>query len=209
MEVRFVGDLQDKRATCQYCGTELDLTDTYQQVKRQQEREKRPWGTRTVETTVIETRSDRAGDLADGPVPEFVDGWLEERGISIPEGDLQQRLKKRGRLVIFRTGLDRGRVTLRRTTQETGREDRNRSGVLKVLDFLSRGGSTVGTPDVSPVLPSDRSLTPDEIIEAAGGPLPPGERRECPECGATISRQASRCTWCGAWFEDQEARQAS
>ena len=84
MEVRFVGDLRDKCAACQYCGTELDLPDTYQQVRRQQEREKRPWGTRTVETTVIETRSDRAGGRPDGPVPESVDEWLEERGVSIP-----------------------------------------------------------------------------------------------------------------------------
>jgi hypothetical protein len=174
------------------------------QVKRQQEREKRTWGTRTVDTTVIETRSDRAGGLPDGSVPEFVDEWLEERDIYFPEDELRQRLKARGRLVIFRTGLDRGRVTLRRTIQETHREGRNRSGVSKVLDFLSGGGSTVGTPDASPAFPSDRSLTADEIIEAAGGPLPPGERRECPECGATISNRALRCLWCGEGFEDQE-----
>ena len=41
-------------------------------------------------------------------------------------------------------------------------------------------------------------LTAADIIQLAGGPLPPEERRACPHCGATISKAATRCEWCGA-----------
>jgi predicted RNA-binding Zn-ribbon protein involved in translation (DUF1610 family) len=46
----------------------------------------------------------------------------------------------------------------------------------------------------------DGILSLHEAITAAGGPLPPEERRKCPECDATISRRARRCDWCGTWF---------
>jgi len=38
-----------------------------------------------------------------------------------------------------------------------------------------------------------------EMIELAGGGLPPGERRQCPNprCGATVSKDAQKCPWCG------------
>jgi hypothetical protein len=41
-------------------------------------------------------------------------------------------------------------------------------------------------------------LTAADIIQLAGGPLPPEERRTCPHCGATISKAETRCEWCGA-----------
>jgi hypothetical protein len=42
------------------------------------------------------------------------------------------------------------------------------------------------------------TLTPDEILKLAGGPLPEGERRRCPACGATISRTQTKCAWCSS-----------
>jgi hypothetical protein len=55
-------------------------------------------------------------------------------------------------------------------------------------------------------VPSDRSMassrfampSPEEIIEMAGGPLPPEERHQCPECGAVVARTDSKCSWCDA-----------
>lgn len=42
------------------------------------------------------------------------------------------------------------------------------------------------------------SLNPVDILRMAGGPLPPEERRKCPDCGAVVSRSDSRCPWCSA-----------
>ena len=42
------------------------------------------------------------------------------------------------------------------------------------------------------------SLNPADILRMAGGPLPPEERRKCPDCGAVVSRSDSRCPWCSA-----------
>lgn len=55
-------------------------------------------------------------------------------------------------------------------------------------------------------VPSDRSAgssqftmpSPEEIIQMAGGPLPPEERHECPECGAIVARTEDKCSWCDA-----------
>lgn len=40
-------------------------------------------------------------------------------------------------------------------------------------------------------------LTPDEILRMAGDPLPEDKRRNCPKCDAVISRETTRCEWCG------------
>lgn len=47
-------------------------------------------------------------------------------------------------------------------------------------------------------------LTAADIIQLAGGPLPPEQRRTCPHCGATISKAATRCEWCGASLSEVE-----
>jgi len=41
-------------------------------------------------------------------------------------------------------------------------------------------------------------LTPEDVIQLAGGALPPAERQTCPRCDAVISRNATRCPWCSA-----------
>ncbi len=45
-------------------------------------------------------------------------------------------------------------------------------------------------------------LTAADIIQLAGGPLPAEDRRACPRCGATISKAATRCEWCGAALDE-------
>jgi molecular chaperone DnaK (HSP70) len=42
-----------------------------------------------------------------------------------------------------------------------------------------------------------KELTPEEILNLAGDPLPENERRNCPKCDAVISRDSTRCEWCG------------
>ncbi|MEA3396729.1 MAG: hypothetical protein U9R05_04640, partial [Chloroflexota bacterium] len=48
------------------------------------------------------------------------------------------------------------------------------------------------------------SLGPDADMQLAGGALPPEERCPCPHCGATISKHATRCTWCGIFLAPSE-----
>jgi hypothetical protein len=48
------------------------------------------------------------------------------------------------------------------------------------------------------VRPQSGQLSPDDVIQLAGGPLPPEERWACPQCGAVVPRSAEKCAWCGA-----------
>ena len=44
----------------------------------------------------------------------------------------------------------------------------------------------------------------DADMHLAGGARPPEERRPCPHCGATISKHATRCAWCGTFLAPSE-----
>lgn len=48
------------------------------------------------------------------------------------------------------------------------------------------------------------SLSPELILRLAGGPLAPEERRNCPTCGAVVSRGETKCPWCSASLPDVE-----
>lgn len=52
--------------------------------------------------------------------------------------------------------------------------------------------------------PKQEPLSPDDVIQLAGGPLPPEERRTCPRCEAVISKGATKCAWCGTSLSDVE-----
>jgi hypothetical protein len=173
MEVRFAGRMRDKRATCRHCGSEVDLPDAYQRVERRREQGRGLWRGRTVEETVIETRSDGPRDPS---TEEELARWLRERGV--PDvGQEVGRLWQGQELHIYRTEATGRRVTIGHTDEAEG-------------------------PDGLP-----RMLTPEEIIQAAGGPLPPEERRKCPQCGATISKRADWCQWCGTRFSGTDGTQ--
>lgn len=77
MVVRFVGRLRDKRAACQFCGSEVDLPDAYQRVDRQRQQEHRSWGICEIDRTLVETRSDHPDGLPTGVVPETLDELLQ------------------------------------------------------------------------------------------------------------------------------------
>lgn len=46
------------------------------------------------------------------------------------------------------------------------------------------------------------ALAPNLILQLAGGPLAPEERRDCPQCKAVVSRSDERCPWCSASLPD-------
>jgi len=176
MNVRFVGQLQDKRAICTYCGTEVDLPDSYQHIERTREHESRPGGgSRTVEKATVQTRSD-------GPatIPR----------VSPPQQDIVSR---RDTMTYIEQ-----RLTL---PQKTRPAERLLGGLIK---GLTGGQARAGLEeDSAPEASQIRDLTPADIISLAGGPLPEDQRRKCPKCGATISKSATRCEWCGMQVEPE------
>jgi hypothetical protein len=66
-----------------------------------------------------------------------------------------------------------------------------------LTDWLASNHTVMSHPVTSQQDENHRLLSPAEMIQAAGGPLPPEKRRKCPECGTTVPKQAPRCGWCG------------
>ena len=64
------------------------------------------------------------------------------------------------------------------------------------LQEIQNKGFDLGTLRIG-VTQNVGELTPDEILRLAGDPLPENKRRNCPKCDAVISRDATRCEWCG------------
>jgi hypothetical protein len=63
-------------------------------------------------------------------------------------------------------------------------------------DLVLPGNRSLGRTGVVPSRPAP--LSPGEILELAGGPLAPEERRRCPTCLAVVSRTELKCPWCSA-----------
>jgi hypothetical protein len=208
MDVRFVGEMQDKRAVCLHCNTEVDLPDTYQRVRKKRTHEQHYTGNRIVEETVIETRRDgQVTSEATESLPTEIQEMLQilnEKGPEALDEEFLQKLQARGLSVTFDPeAFDTESL---QALQERGfkvydgaplehssktviiRSEHRDEGLLRRL--LSRIGVTKQKPDL---------LSPSETIELAGGALSPEESRKCPNptCGAVIPKDATKCSWCG------------
>ena len=94
---------------------------------------------------------------------------------------------------------------------QTPRRQAEPKGFLdRLLDRL-RGRTAGPDPEIEAmVLGQDEiqsaagSLSPELILRLAGGPLAPEERRNCPTCGAVVSRRETKCPWCSAPLPDVE-----
>jgi hypothetical protein len=207
-EVRFVGDLHDKRAICSYCGTEVDLPDSYFRIQKLREQSTLSGtGQHTVESIVDETPQE---------------GLTETRPIEDYPPELQQ---------IIKSLRERGSETITLDDssgdQEYPIDEERGTGEIQVEDHQETPGQDVETPDESrdsettPIpaetrkdlrsifsLPfllrrkADRrssSLSIEERVLLSADPLPPEERRNCPNpsCEAVISKFADQCPWCG------------
>jgi hypothetical protein len=207
-EVRFVGDLKDKRAICSYCGTEVDIPDSYRRIQKLRDHQHLPGGgERIIESTTIETRQDGIPD------PENINNYplelqkiieivkekgasalieehlkdLQENGVKLPHDveeldpeDLQdlQELGEEGIEIPPRSLISK---TLVETTQEE-------SGLKLKFPFFGWIKKRTRRP-----------LSVEEIILLSGDQLPPEERANCPNpvCGAVVSKTAKECPWCG------------
>jgi len=94
---------------------------------------------------------------------------------------------------------------------EIPRRPAERKSLLDGL--LGRFRGTAIEPDAEELLTGPEkllsaagALSPDLILRLAGGPLAPEERRECPQCGAIVSRREARCSWCSAPLPDAETQ---
>lgn len=185
MEISFFGEMRDKRAVCPYCGAQVDLPDTYHRVRRKRKHKKGLWGSQTVESVVVETRSDHPPDsqplLSPSELDEIHD-LLREVGEHGLDEEIIEKLKDQG-IVI----LPGERITVR---TEIRAEDR---GLLSNL--LRRLGGDLSLPV---------ELSPYELVRLAGKPLSPEERFKCSKCDATVPRSATRCPWCNASLFDGE-----
>ena len=207
--MHFVGDTRDKRAICSYCGTEVDLPDSYHRIQKLREHQRLPGGgDRTVERTVIETRRDgisAAGDFDSHPtkLQQIIQIMTEKGATALNEGHLKtlresginlsfdpeildpetiQELQEQGFDIFTDSPGSQYTKTVTKSTQEKTRS------IFKRPFF--KWGKGVQKP---------KPLSLEELILLAGGPLPPDERRNCPNprCGAVISKSASKCPWCG------------
>lgn len=200
-EIRFVGELRDKRAFCPHCGSQIDLPDSYQRGERQRQQDELPGeGSRAVESVRIETRSD--GPPGEEPVAEAgrIDQVLQDLDLpAVDDETLQQ---------VGEQGMDSGLGERPVHVSGTSVEDR---GLVDRMLRRVRGQSLSDTADPAALdqvegTPLPGRLSPEDILRLAGGPLPPEERRKCPRCGAVVSRSESKCPWCSAHLSGAEDR---
>jgi hypothetical protein len=207
LETDFYGEMQNKPLECPYCGTQIDLTETFDRVRQTSGHPNTPWGDRRVEESGAETRFDgQLGQRELAALPSEVRQILRlliDKGPEAIDSGLLQRLHQNGINVsldsrgfdpdTLRTLLERGfelyagpplPYTTRSVVTRMAIQEPPRRG----LPILRRKGRRKSEP-----------LSPNEIIALAGGPLPLEQRRTCPnpKCGATISKSATTCPWCG------------
>ena len=191
-EVRFVGELHDKRAFCPYCGSQIDLPDSFMRVERRREQEQLPdGGVRSIDAVLIETRRDQAPGEQPSPERDEIDKLL--RDLDLPDVEDEALGQVRERALGSSTSMEELRYARAR------REDRSFLDRLLGRRKTRAAEDELGT-DLAPGEEASKagSLHPEDIIRLAGGPIPEEERRECPRCKAVVSRSESRCPWCSA-----------
>ena len=142
------------------------------------------------------------------PPREFsvLDDGLRGEGIYLSREELDRMLEDSGFILSPDSQPTVQRIERRTSVHSLSRfsssADKPKGLWGKLLGLFTQGTVRTGS-DISGW--AQRGMEPgtlstDEIIHLAGGPLPPEERRKCPQCGATISKRASWCQWCGARF---------
>ena len=196
MEVRLVGELRDKRAYCPSCSTIHDLPDSFRRMRKKRETDQKLTGSRVVETTTIESRLDGAllpGDPEKLP-PEVQEilGVLKTKGVDALSMEQVEMLRSSEIKRSFSWhGFDADTIqTLQGLGFEIYEEPTPKQPSKKGL--IERIFGTGKEVEQAP-------LSPEEIIELAGGALPEEQRRECPNpsCRAVVSKEAKKCPWCG------------
>jgi hypothetical protein len=150
-------------------------------------------------TTMLEALARPWALAPEAPMPDvaLIRGLLEEAGDRDLDEDTLQDLYGRGVVAL----ADRAALVSTLVLTEVERR------CLSVAVARSEPEVPDDLPEVLQIrMPVERPATPsrptmpspEEIIQMAGGPLPPEERHECPECGAIVARTDPKCPWCDA-----------
>ncbi len=208
-EVRFVGDLQEKRGICSYCGTEVDIPDSFQRIQKLREHHRLPGGgERILEKTTVETRRDGIPDLAElgNYPPELIKiiEILKEKGTSALGEEHLKELQESGIKLSFDADkLDSEHRQLMQEQDKARFEGTTDSQGTKTLEKTTRteSRSIFKLPFFKRIKRKRRRkpLSLEEIVILSSDPLPPDERANCPNpvCGAVVSKTATECPWCG------------
>ena len=87
MEVYFAGELHDKRARCPYCGTDVDIPDSYSKVEVETHKGPGHFLPDT-KVTVFERRADNAGGSISS---EEIEKLIMEKGVVVARQELEAR----------------------------------------------------------------------------------------------------------------------
>jgi hypothetical protein len=209
-EVHFVGSIQDRSAICSYCGTEVDLPDSYHHIQdlRIQNRlsavdDHVPTGKK------ITPKQDGLPILGDTesypPELQKIIQILNEKGTEGLSNDHIIKLRETGAILPLNPGDSETEIV----------QDGHKKGSEKTEE--SSNSQTMSTTIKSPwekistfikqqilkrrnlkYVPNPLSFS--ERLLLSGSPLPPEERQNClnPQCKAVISKSAKACPWCGS-----------
>jgi hypothetical protein len=152
-----------------------------------------------IDSVLTEFGSDLS--LAEGARPESgeLDQVLEEIALSDLDPETRQLLRGPGHVI---RPSEQGALS-----SEVQAGERSLLGrmVSRLTGSSPDSQVSTGSAGRAGATPRPRQLTPDEIIQLAGGPLSPEERRSCPKCGAVVSRSECRCPWCSEPLSTGEA----
>ncbi len=197
VELHFVGELRDSRAVCPYCGAHIDPLDTLAREEWTREQEELPEeGAGSTESVRVERRGDELSE-------QWVPPTAEELGKLLREIDLSDADEE-----TLRQSMGRGLAdeTSEQMVAPSANQTAKRSFLDRVLGRRARETPRIDMladlADPIEALAQTGRLGPGDIIRLAGGPLSPQERRNCPECGAVVSRTEAKCPWCSAPLPD-------
>ena len=207
LEVQFVGEMKDKRAFCRHCGTEIDIPDKYQRVRKKRLMKWNFGGVHSVEDTLIETRSDRSEHIKDGkslpPDIQEIMKQIRERGPESIDAQTLRILKFHG----VRLSFDHDALTPEVLEALKGKDfdlSYGQDSRSEKTLFIRTEKQTPGFFDN--LLEDDRKpgdqyplLDTEQTIKIFGIAPAPEDTIRCPnpKCDAKIPKTAKKCSWCG------------
>jgi hypothetical protein len=202
MNVGYIGDMKDKRVICTFCGTEIDLPDSFKRETHKPTGEQGVISSRIVDETTIETRDDGRSEVEEetsgaAEVQEMIE-LLEQQGITELDIDFLKKLQSHG--ISLSVNPDAEDLAPAQTpeegeefedafTDETSPPQKEPPDIGLLEEFLEKMGFVKQESD---------EPTAEELTAMIEETPPASQRRTCPNprCGASIPKNAKWCPWC-------------